>query len=330
MARIILHIGTHKTATTTLQETLAANRGRLAEHGLIYPKLGRFSGHHTLATHWVKLPQVYYGPVPAAERWRQIVDAHAGTAATVLVSSEEFSRWQPQGVDFAELAAILAPFEERTVVCTLRNQVAYLQSIFLEVTRDHMAAFEPFLAGALRNHHATGVFLDYGALYDHLLTGFAPEEIAFLSFEQAVRQKGGIIGALLARAGLPLLDLAPIDDANVSPEPLAAWAASQIDPARPAALVAQARQALADTFGNIPTTLYTRPEVTRVAAHFAPLNAAFEARYRAHDPGFALAPLALSPNLVYRGQIPAAFWYRFGRLAERGSTSLQRAAPPAR
>ena len=316
MARIILHIGTHKTATTTVQDTLAANRALLARHGIVYPKVGRFSGHHRLATHWVKLPEVYYGPVPAAERWREIVEEHAGTDATVFVSSEELSRWQPQSVDFAELAALLAPFEERTVVCTLRNQVAYLQSIFLQISRDHPAAIEPFLAGALRNHHATGVFLDYGALYDHLLAGFAPEEIAFLSFETAVRAPGGILGALFARTGLPPVELVPLGgDSNVSPEPLAAWAASQIAAPAPAGLVAKAREALADTFGKVRTTLYTRPEVARVAAHFAPLNAAFEARYRAVDPDFALAPLALSPDLVYRGQLGPKFWFAFGKRA---------------
>jgi hypothetical protein len=50
--------------------------------------------------------------------------------------------------------------------------------------------------------------------------------------------------------------------------------------------------------------------VTRIAAHFAPLNAAFEARYRAVDPDFALAPLALAPGVVYRNQLGPSFWNR--------------------
>ena len=66
MARVVLHIGTHKTATTTLQDTLATNRALLAEQGIVYPSIGRATGHHTLATHWIDLPKVYYEPAPAA------------------------------------------------------------------------------------------------------------------------------------------------------------------------------------------------------------------------------------------------------------------------
>jgi SAM-dependent methyltransferase len=333
MARIILHIGTHKTATTTVQDTLAANRDLLARHGIVYPKLDRFAGHHTLATQWIDLPEIYTGRRPAAEMWQQIVDEHAGTDATVFVSSEELSRWRPRAVDMAELARVLAPFEQRTVICTLRNQISYIQSIFLQISRDYPAVFAPFLNAALSNLHATGVFLDYGALYDHLLTGFAPEEIAFLSFEKAVRAEGGIVGALFARLGLPAVDLVPLrGDSNVSPDPLAAWAASQITAPAPAALVEKARAVIVATFGEVKTTLYTRAEVAQVIKCFAPANAAFEARYRAVDPGFDLAPLALSPDLFYRGQLTPAFWDLLGqpRAETVPSPAAAPQAPPVR
>ena len=37
MGRLIVHIGTHKTATTTIQHHLAANRKVLASRGIWYP-----------------------------------------------------------------------------------------------------------------------------------------------------------------------------------------------------------------------------------------------------------------------------------------------------
>ena len=310
MARVILHIGTHKTATTTVQETLAANRGRLARGGIVYPRVGSYPGHHVLATHWVGLP-IRTGFMSPLRRWRRIVARYAGTDATVLLSSEEFSRWQPQAVDFAELAEILAPFEERLVVCSLRNQVGYLQSIFLQISRRFPARLDGFLDGAFRRGDATGVFLDYGALYDHVLRGFPPEEIVFLSYEAAMRGPGSIVGALLTKAGAPP-DLVPSrHDANVSPEPLAVWAASQVAAPAPEPLVARAGEALRSTYGAVRTSLYTRSEVAQVAAHFAPSNRAFEDRYRAVDPGFALAPLGLADDLVYREDVGATFWERF-------------------
>jgi hypothetical protein len=318
MARIILHIGTHKTATTTLQDTLAANRGVLAKHGIVYPKIGRANGHHTLATHWIDLPKIYRESTPAAEFWRNL-RSHAASDATVIVSSEELSRWLPQAVDFAELRAFVDLFETRMVICTLRNQLSHLQSVYLQVTRDHQGPpFEAFLNAAIRNHHATGVFLDYGALYDHVLKGFTPEEIAFTSYEAGRRHPRGVIGAFFDRLGLPAVDLAPlpVGDSNVSPEPLAAWSASQIAAPRAAGagLIGLAGDALAETFGaEAKSTLYSRAEASRLAEHFAPLNAAFEARYRRTDPGFALAPLELAPGLVYRGQLTSPFWIRFGQ-----------------
>ena len=63
MARAILHIGTHKTATTTLQDSFRLNAALLARRGLIYPQIdARHSGHHGLVTDWNPLPAVYHLP----------------------------------------------------------------------------------------------------------------------------------------------------------------------------------------------------------------------------------------------------------------------------
>lgn len=325
MARIVLHIGTHKTATTTLQDTLAANRPALAKAGIVYPEIGSTAGHHTLATRWIDLPKVFYDTTPALDHWRALGERHGEGEATVFLSSEEFSRWRAQSVDYAELSEILAPFERRTIVCTLRNQLAYIQSIYLQITKEARGpGWDAFLEHAIQTHHATGVFLDYGALYDHLLRGFGADEIVFLSYEAASRHPGGILGRILERTGLPEVALEPLaaGNSNVSPEPLAAWAANQIAApgVAPRGLVGLAREIFADTFGaEARSTLYSRAEAQRVAAHFAPLNAAFEARYREVDPGFALAPLALSPDLIYRGQLQPPFWIRLGRRLYAGA-----------
>jgi len=319
VSRIVLHVGTHKTGTTTVQDTLAVNRDRLAGRGVIFPRIGPSNGHHSLVTTWIDLPERYCDPCPAREAWAELAVRHAGGEATVIVSSEEFSRARPQAVDMAEIARLVAPFRQRTVVCVLRNQLAYLQSIYLQIIRDaRVAGVEAFLAEALRTDRATGVPLDYGTLYDRLLAGFAPEEIVFLSYEAAVRAPGGLVPALLDRLGLPGEGLAALaaGDSNVSAEPLAAWAANQISAPRiaDAGLVALAREAIAESFGaEARTTLYTRAEVTRIVEHFAPLNAAFESRYRRIDPDFALAPLARPQGLVHRGELTVPFWIRLGQ-----------------
>jgi hypothetical protein len=48
--KLILHIGTHKTGTTSLQAWLANNREALAANGVSYPHatVAHGSGHHRL------------------------------------------------------------------------------------------------------------------------------------------------------------------------------------------------------------------------------------------------------------------------------------------
>jgi hypothetical protein len=63
-ARLIIHAGTHKTGTTSIQNVLAAYRDQLGKQGLIYPDHGPYLGgsreaHHTLA-------QAFVGTDPAA------------------------------------------------------------------------------------------------------------------------------------------------------------------------------------------------------------------------------------------------------------------------
>lgn len=324
MARAVLHVGTHKTATTTLQDTFFANRARLARHGVIYPVLGATRGHHGLASRWIRMPAPYGLDDPAAA-WAGLARAHAGSDATVFLSSEEFSRARPARVDMAELRDALSGFEEVAVICTLRNQAGYIQSVYQQISKDRAPPpFERFLAQAMESRLADGLWLNYGALHAHLLTGFAPEEITYLSYEAAVAAPGGILGRFLELLGVPMApgDLEPygIGASNVSPEPLAQLAANVVaapgraDPG----LVALAGAALARILApGQRSTLYTRAEARQVARRFAPANRAFEAELRARQPEFALAPLDLAGERLWRGELTPAFWASLARALHR-------------
>jgi hypothetical protein len=324
MAHLILHIGTHKTASTTLQDTLAANRAALARQGVVYPKIGQATGHHTLATHWIDLPAIYHEPEPAAAHWQGLA-AHARDGATVILSSEEFSRWKPQAVDFAEVRRFAAPFARTTVVCFLRNQLGFIQSIYLQMAkRAPPNSFESLIAGALAGNHAAGMFLDYGQLHAHVARGFPEAEILFLPYEAACRHPGGLVGCFLERVGLGALRVEAAPDANVSPDPLGLWVASHIaDPdAADAALIARVEAALAASFPgrnrtDRRTTVFTPAEAARLAAHFEPLNRAFEAACRQRHPDFALAPLDLGRTPIHRNELGNGFWIQLIRTLDR-------------
>lgn len=321
MARLVLHIGTHKTATTTLQNTFAANRALLAREGLIYPDLGRVAGHHGLVMEWLSLPQVYALPGGAAAAWERIAGL-SGRPGVVFLSSEEFSRGLPlPRVDFATLRARLAAFGQVTVLCTLRDQLSYLQSIYLEVSKKHVPPPWPaFLAQALATGFGAGLFLDFAALDGFLQTAFAPQEIAYLDFTTVRRSPGGILGAALQAAGcdLPVASLKPVDGgaANVSPDPLAAWAANQIAAPHPVpeGLLALTTAALREDLApDVRTTLYTRAEEARLLQHFAPLNARFAESLADRQPGFRITMAPPPARRMFREDVGPGFWLRVAR-----------------
>lgn len=320
MSTVILHIGTHKTATTTIQNTFAANRDLLARQGLDYPRIGKVAGHHGLVTRWHALPEVFALPDGAERGWER-VGALARTGRVVFLSSEEFSRGLPEPrVDFGEIRHYLSRFDRVRVICTLRDQLSYLQSIYLELAKN--AAPPPwsrFLAKSLETGFGAGLFLDFAALDHHLRAHFARTEIGYLDFASASAEPGGMIGAMLRASGIALDPgaLRPVEGgcSNVSPEPLAAWAAHQVS--SPAAagpeLLRLAAEAVREEARGVPTTLYTRAEEARVLSRFAAANARFSERIAQTTPGFCITARSAHGLRLTREDLGPGFWLRLAR-----------------
>jgi hypothetical protein len=313
LSEIVLHIGTHKTGTTALQETLAASGPQLAARGIIYPRLHpRETGHHRLVTPWIDLAHRGYVGPSAAELWRRLTERHAGGRDTLVLSSEGFSRARPQAVDFAELAGLVTGFGRRTVVCYLRNQADYIQSVYLQVLkRGQFVDFDRFVAACLAERHAGGVFLDYGALHARVRAGFAPEEIRFLSYEEASRHPGGIVLHFLEALGHDAVSPA-LQQSNVSPSPVALWAAMRAARRRqgksgPAGVAAAAQALTALTGPGVRATLYTRAQLAQLRDAFEPLNRRAEAAVAAgNGRPLHIAPVALAAPAIPRDEIDVA------------------------
>ncbi|WP_114964498.1 hypothetical protein [Alkalilacustris brevis] len=322
MARLILHVGTHKTGTTTIQDTLFHNRAQLSRRGVIYPRIGLSRGQHGLVCVWNQLPFPFAIEDPAAA-WDRLVRRWAGTDATVFVSSEEFSRALPENrrVDMAELRARLRPFDEVRLVCTLRRQPDFLQSIYQQISRDRPGPpLEPFLTQARKSAVASGLWLDYRHLYQHFLCGFAPEEIVLISYEGAKRAPGGVLGACLAVIDPALApeELEALDrgDSNVSPNPLAQFMANTLAAPGSASdwAIGIAEDILREHFGtDRPMTLFTTAEMRAFRARFGPANRALEKAVAPYQPGFALERISPAREAVSRQDITAAVWRRYAR-----------------
>lgn len=328
MAKLVLHMGTHKTATTTLQDSFFANRAQLTDHGVVYPALGCHTGHHGVLTDWVALPAVYQLPKGGIGTLKALAAEHVDSDVTLLLSSEEFSRAGGQGgrVDMAALRAIFAGFEEIKVICCLRPQWQFLQSVYLEIARDRRPPSPPeIVEAALGTGQIDGLWCEYGALYDHLRMGFDPDQIEFLDFGQMQGHLGGVVGAFLAKIGMGSVTFDHVnlghERSNVSPRPLPTWAALALlhDGVAPEgdnglALVAALATAMDLEYGaGRPSTIFTRNEQAKLDAHFAPLNVALSARISCDQDRPALNRAPVADDALYREDLSGAFWVRAAR-----------------
>ncbi len=328
MARVVLHIGTHKTGSTAVQNALAANRQILADHGIVYPVLTRGQpAHHGLVALWNKRLAPYEPRGGAEAAWRDLARRHARGPGTLLLSSEELGRTQgAMRTDFGWIRDVLAPFEEVEVVCLLRDQISFTQSLYLEIAKHEPAArrgnppvprWETYLKPAIAKRTAGGLALDYNWILDRLAQAFAPDRIHFIPYARAVERPNGAIGAVLERVapGLDLARLAVPDGgrANVTDDPLAVWAAAQLTvphPPRPGA-IGCARELIAERFAG-RTTIYTLREMREMMALYGPANARLAKRLRARDPAFAL-PWPEVKGTVRRNRLDHEFWIELTR-----------------
>ena len=100
--RVVFHIGTHKTGSTTLQETFTRNADVLAEHGICYPSISSYPQHTQLIfadTDDEEFPGSFArrvpekreaGKVQAEEFWNAVREQVTKSKFEVLLLSSEF------------------------------------------------------------------------------------------------------------------------------------------------------------------------------------------------------------------------------------------------
>ena len=149
MSRLIIHVGTHKTGTTSIQAYLAANRDALAASGVLYPDATRFFGrnpevHHNLANALARGEDPFPKPLL---RFREHLGARLADHDAVILSSEQFYRhliprekpadaaelWARRDAYLARMAAYFEPLAP-TISIYLRNPVALAESKFANST----------------------------------------------------------------------------------------------------------------------------------------------------------------------------------------------------
>ena len=209
--RLLVHIGTHKTGTTTIQQALDAQGDAYLAAGVFYPPTDR-EPWPTLPKHCSVFAAAAHGDADQAEAERHILlsQFRASGARTMLISEEGLSEPPPR------LAQFFAPFATEfdiEVVCFLRRPDLFTESLYNQFVRQ---ATRREMRSPLMFSRAKGLRdrLKYAAILDRWKA--LPARITVIDFDRAVSERP-LLRLFAESAGLP-----PLTDsgqrANSSPD----------------------------------------------------------------------------------------------------------------
>ena len=194
--RCILHVGSPKTATSTIQSVLKANREKLLQDGFLVPRSGRTDSgsHRFLAFRLAGQPVPRAAAAADGDLEREIA---ASDAETILISSEFL--WSILNkTDAAErvIGRLRAIDLDVTLLLYVRNQPQYFNSMYQHDAHfRRRRGFLEFVGGARRNMARYG----YGRWLAIAETHGVP--LIVRPFSEEVRKRG-VVEDFLAAAGI--------------------------------------------------------------------------------------------------------------------------------
>jgi len=136
MTSLILHIGGHRTASTSVQHSLGRSRRFLRRQGVLYPKTGLHnSAHHSIARAVTgsSIPGWSHDP-PFHELLKRLtIEVKTSGCERVIMSTETLANVvnvAERSVCVTRLTHLLALFDEVKVLCCVRHQVPRIESFY--------------------------------------------------------------------------------------------------------------------------------------------------------------------------------------------------------
>ena len=277
--KITIHIGTYKTATSSLQHSLARSGAVLADAGVKYASTGL---NETLSKHLQIFDRIIDSPYNRTRHERQrTVDYLSGLVDEVrepgvehlLISEEEFSYPTP------EIAQYFAPLRDQAdvqVVMVVRPQTELLESLYLqfmkEPKRQITAPFEEYLEE--RETIERGLF---DRILEPWSEAFGHEAIRVMDFRDLVAE--GAITGFARRLGLPTDLVEPPAHLNRSITPAAGELIRRVAAERPEFPRMRMAGLLQELEQDRKTTLVTKDLRKSIERRFRRSNKQLNARY---------------------------------------------------
>ena len=213
MSRIILHVGTHKTGSTTIQRTLNKHRSHLQKLGIT---LFEGSNHSRFHRCFIDCPESFHRNFrswdqnPNQEDYKQALrkyfSHHKNT--THLISSEDLSLLSERSL--TKLRDFLIDDCECTeidVVCFMRNPLDYLNSSLQQYIKPGLVSLDEIIRNSFLSYRFQGFpSFDGGSqeilseiyfpIPGKLIRVFGKENTRFFSFE--LSKNDGLVRSLLS------------------------------------------------------------------------------------------------------------------------------------
>lgn len=270
--RVTVHIGTYKTATSSIQYALRRSTDQLARVGARYADSGLNEGlskHLALYDHIIDMPANQHRRDEHAEHdYLADLRQELGTPGLrhLIVSEEELSYPDPA---VAQFFAQLQDVATVDVVMVVREQARFLESLYLqflkEPPRQVFGTFDEWLGKS--DAMARGDF--HGLLrpwVDHL----GRDHVKVVDFDEL--RRGNAITAFARLVGIPTdLDM-PLQRINPSVSPAGGEAIRRLAAVESSWPRMATARLLREHEGDDRTTLLTDDRVERIRAKFADSN----------------------------------------------------------
>ena len=224
MNTLYLHIGTHKTATTTIQRFCADNREVFESKGMVYPDFpfrfpfkgpnrnGLFLGMVYRGSDGVRrrdLEKEYY------HQAMDIIHELFQKYHSVVLSNERL--WMDLYLKDAKLVRGLVKDREKygyqiKMIVYLRRQDSFIESFWSETVKEL-----PDRTDTLQEYIDEFEFLDYNTILSTYAELIGEENMIVRRFSDAVKVEGGILVDFMQQLGLELTDEYVINNPVLNP-----------------------------------------------------------------------------------------------------------------
>jgi len=211
---LILHIGTSKTGSTSIQNLLDINRPALLAQGICYPATPGGNTHLLLASAFTSFPTMYNDPdnplwqgrkpeAAIADHLAQLraeVAGLSGDTTRIILSCEQFSMYERTEADIVRLRDFALTLADRcTVVVYLRRQDEHFASLYSQFLR--LGNIDEPNMGKLHPFHQDYDYSDFMARWANV---FGKENVVPRIFERGTDKRFDVLADFAGVSGFDL------------------------------------------------------------------------------------------------------------------------------